>query len=148
MKLSDIKDKIDAYFDKTPVEEIIKGFEELGYEFVPINDSRNTNEYTQISSINSVALDLTEISIFNTLEKIGDDFSSIDKLDNGRLPIIPRIPYQEDIDSVIISVTDVELTRSKDEVQNSNLILEVDRVLEIQNSILRKTDHKQHAMAA
>jgi len=31
------KDQIDEYFDNTPPSEIIKRFEELGYEFIPID---------------------------------------------------------------------------------------------------------------
>ncbi|MCU0443641.1 MAG: hypothetical protein MUE85_01890 [Microscillaceae bacterium] len=38
MKLIDVKDKIDAYFDKVSVQEIITQFEELGYEFEDLND--------------------------------------------------------------------------------------------------------------
>jgi len=39
------KDQIDAYFDNTPPSEIIKRFEALGYEFVPIDtpDFDDTN---------------------------------------------------------------------------------------------------------
>lgn len=36
MKLNDVKDKIDNYFNNISGEEIIKQFEDLGYEFVPI----------------------------------------------------------------------------------------------------------------
>ncbi|MCC6724996.1 MAG: hypothetical protein IT258_10835 [Saprospiraceae bacterium] len=38
MKLSDIKDKIDAYFDSVSPIEIVKRFEALGYEFEEIEE--------------------------------------------------------------------------------------------------------------
>jgi len=37
MRLADHKEKIDAYFDNISPDEIVKQFEELGYEFIPID---------------------------------------------------------------------------------------------------------------
>ncbi len=37
MKLEDYKEQIDAYFDNVSPSEVIKRFEELGYEFIPID---------------------------------------------------------------------------------------------------------------
>jgi hypothetical protein len=42
MKLEDIKQQIDDYFDKITSEEIIKQFEELGYEFENIEENANS----------------------------------------------------------------------------------------------------------
>lgn len=36
MRLTDIKDDIDAYFDSKTPEQILEGFKQLGYEFEPI----------------------------------------------------------------------------------------------------------------
>lgn len=42
--LEKYKDQIDAYFENTPPSEIIKRFEELGYEFEPIDAENETND--------------------------------------------------------------------------------------------------------
>ena len=38
MKLEDVKDKIDAYFNSVSADEIVKQFETMGYEFEQINE--------------------------------------------------------------------------------------------------------------
>jgi hypothetical protein len=38
MKLSDVKDKIDAYYDNLNPIDFIRHFESLGYEFEPVAD--------------------------------------------------------------------------------------------------------------
>lgn len=37
MKFSDIKEKIDAYFDSVSPMDIVRQFEEMGYEFEPVS---------------------------------------------------------------------------------------------------------------
>lgn len=54
MKLSDLKDKIDAYFENLNPLDFIKRLEQLGIEFEPIEEeieSNKNNEYKIISNI-------------------------------------------------------------------------------------------------
>ena len=47
MKLDDIKEQIDAYFDAVSSEQIIEDFKNLGYNFVPINNQNIEKDIDQ-----------------------------------------------------------------------------------------------------
>ena len=45
MKLSDVKDKIDQYFETVSTDDLIKRFVELGCEFEPIDDEYDISNF-------------------------------------------------------------------------------------------------------
>ena len=51
MKLSDVKDKIDAYYDNLNPIDFIRHFESLGYEFEPVADEY---ERIEVSFVNNL----------------------------------------------------------------------------------------------
>jgi len=66
--LEKYKEQIDAYFENTPPSEIIKHFEELGYEFEPIDAESEDNDLP-LAHVNQQTISMEELSMFNSKEK-------------------------------------------------------------------------------
>jgi len=66
--LEKYREQIDAYFENTPPSEIIKRFEELGYEFEPIDVESKDND-SPLAQVNQQAVNMEELSMFDSKEQ-------------------------------------------------------------------------------
>jgi len=63
------KDQIDEYFENTPPSEIIKRFEELGYEFEPIDTESEASDLP-LTQVNRQAVNVEELCLFSSKEEL------------------------------------------------------------------------------
>ena len=74
MKLENIKDKIDNYFDNVSAEEIIERFKQYGYTFVPIEESEYEVTVHSTKIINTLNQAVSCFGSFESSKDFKKDF--------------------------------------------------------------------------
>ena len=74
MKLENIKDKIDNYFDNVSAEEIIERFKQYGYTFVPIEESEYEVTVHSTKIINTLNQAVSYFGSFESSKDFKNDF--------------------------------------------------------------------------